>query len=56
MAVLYLSGYPSSAIGQYEGLTGAAAFLQKPFRLNELLEKVREILDERKRHRGEEVD
>jgi two-component system, cell cycle sensor histidine kinase and response regulator CckA len=45
MKVLYMSGYPDNAIVQHGMLEKGTAFLQKPFSLNELERKVREILD-----------
>jgi PAS domain S-box-containing protein len=41
MKILYMSGYP----GQREALDSGTEFLQKPFTLNTLEAKVREILD-----------
>ncbi len=43
--VLYMSGYTSSAAGHQGGLPEGQAFLQKPFSLDALLRKVREVLD-----------
>jgi DNA-binding response OmpR family regulator len=43
--VLYLSGYPDEQLG-HEGVVAAdAAFLAKPFRADELRERVRSVLD-----------
>lgn len=42
--VLYLSGYAEDAILNEDGIDNAAAFLQKPFTLQNLSRKVREIL------------
>jgi len=43
--VLYVSGYPDEAQGG-RGLPGPGrAFLQKPFAVEALLRKVREVLD-----------
>jgi CheY-like chemotaxis protein len=42
--VLYMSGYASAAAG-HQGLPEHHAFLQKPFSLDVLLRKVREVLD-----------
>ncbi len=49
MQVIYVSGYADEAIGDPEMLKAGAAFLQKPFTLDSLVRKVREILDLRKR-------
>jgi two-component system, cell cycle sensor histidine kinase and response regulator CckA len=43
--VLYMSGYTSSAAGYQGGLPEGHAFLQKPFSIDVLLRKVREVLD-----------
>ena len=45
MKVIYVSGYADEAIGDPQMLAAGAAFLQKPFSLDTLLRKVREILD-----------
>jgi len=45
MKVLYMSGYPDNTIVQHGVLEPGTAFLQKPFTLNALEQKVREILD-----------
>jgi len=42
--VLYLSGYTEDAIVTQGGLTAGTAFLQKPFTLQNLAKKVREVL------------
>jgi len=42
--VLFLSGYTEDAIAQEGGLEPGAAFLQKPFTLQNLARKVREVL------------
>ncbi len=42
--VIFISGYTDSVILQLGGLTRGAAFLQKPFPPEKLLEKVREVL------------
>jgi two-component system cell cycle sensor histidine kinase/response regulator CckA len=44
--VLFMSGYFSEAILQQGILTPGAQFLQKPFTPSELLERVRQVLDE----------
>jgi two-component system, cell cycle sensor histidine kinase and response regulator CckA len=43
--VLYLSGYTDNAIVHRGVLSPGEAFLQKPFRADDLLNKVREVLD-----------
>jgi two-component system cell cycle sensor histidine kinase/response regulator CckA len=45
MHVLYMSGYPDNTIVQHGVLEPGTAFLQKPFTINALELKVREILD-----------
>ena len=42
--VLYLSGYTEDAIGSEGTIESGAAFLQKPFTLQTLSRKVREVL------------
>ena len=42
--VLYLSGYTEDAIATQGALTPGTAFLQKPFTLQNLAKKVREVL------------
>jgi PAS domain S-box-containing protein len=46
MKVLYMSGYTGSTIDRHGLLESGAALLQKPFEIEELACKVREILDE----------
>jgi two-component system, cell cycle sensor histidine kinase and response regulator CckA len=43
--VLFMSGYTDQAIGPHAGLSPGAHFLQKPFSLTALLEKVRVVMD-----------
>jgi signal transduction histidine kinase/ActR/RegA family two-component response regulator len=45
MRVIYMSGYADEAIGDPDVLAAGAAFLQKPFSLDVLVRKIREILD-----------
>jgi DNA-binding response OmpR family regulator len=42
--VLYLSGYTEDAITSDGSIEGGTAFLQKPFSLQNLSRKVREVL------------
>jgi len=46
LKVLYMSGYTDDAIAQRGVLEPGTAYLQKPFNLDELAAKVRELLDE----------
>jgi DNA-binding NtrC family response regulator len=46
MSVLYISGYTDDAILRH-GMLGTTAFLEKPFELDSLLRKVRELLNSR---------
>jgi two-component system cell cycle sensor histidine kinase/response regulator CckA len=43
--VIYLSGYADEALGDRQVLENGAAFLQKPFALESLVRKIREVLD-----------
>jgi nitrogen-specific signal transduction histidine kinase/ActR/RegA family two-component response regulator len=43
--VLFMSGYTADVIAHQGVLDDAVAFIQKPFSMNDLLEKVREVLD-----------
>ncbi len=43
--VIYMSGYTRSAAAQNGPIEGGEAFLQKPFSLDTLLHKVREVID-----------
>ncbi|MBA2355829.1 MAG: response regulator [Acidobacteria bacterium] len=46
LKVIFVSGYADEAIGDRRMLEDGAAFLQKPFTLDDLLRKVREVLGE----------
>ncbi len=46
LKVLYLSGHPADAVFPHTGPHAEAAFLQKPFAVDDLARKVREVLDE----------
>lgn len=48
--VLYMSGHAHDALARFPGLDGKAAFIQKPFALDTLAQKLREVLS------GESVD
>jgi CheY-like chemotaxis protein len=45
MKVLFMSGYPENAIVQHGTLAKGVMYLQKPFTLNALTHKVREVLN-----------
>jgi PAS domain S-box-containing protein len=45
LKVLYISGYTDDSIFRHGVLEGGMSFLQKPFNLKALAEKVREVLD-----------
>ncbi|HXF96089.1 MAG TPA: PAS domain S-box protein [Gemmatimonadales bacterium] len=47
LRVLYISGYPGDAVVRRGAISPDAAFLQKPFMPEELVRKVREMLDGR---------
>jgi DNA-binding response OmpR family regulator len=47
ISVLYLSGYTEDAVITHGALAPGTAFLQKPFTLQSLAEKVREVLRSR---------
>jgi two-component system cell cycle sensor histidine kinase/response regulator CckA len=46
MRVLYMSGYTGDAIANHGVRAESMAFLPKPFTLEDLLRKVREVLDQ----------
>jgi two-component system cell cycle sensor histidine kinase/response regulator CckA len=43
--VLYMSGYTDEALGRHGVLEPGTFLLQKPFRIGEISQKVREVLD-----------
>jgi two-component system cell cycle sensor histidine kinase/response regulator CckA len=45
LKVLFMSGYPQDVLGKEANLDGGANFLQKPFSMQALKNKVREVLD-----------
>jgi two-component system cell cycle sensor histidine kinase/response regulator CckA len=45
LKVLFVSGYPEDAVGKKRLIEDGAPFLGKPFKPNDLLRKIREILD-----------
>jgi two-component system, cell cycle sensor histidine kinase and response regulator CckA len=45
LKVIYMSGYTDDALGDRRMLDGGTPFLQKPFTLDTLVQKVREVLD-----------
>lgn len=46
LKVLYISGYSQEAVASNGKISSGTAFLSKPFRLDALLHKVRDLLDE----------
>jgi DNA-binding NtrC family response regulator len=48
--VLYMSGYPDDAIVRHGILDANAAFIQKPFSLDGLTKKIRDVLDHESPH------
>ena len=47
LKVLYISGYTDDSIFRHGVLEGGVAFLQKPFNLKALAQKIREVFDSR---------
>jgi DNA-binding response OmpR family regulator len=45
LLVLYISGYPDRRESNLDDSQAGQAYLQKPFTLNQLVHKVREVLD-----------
>jgi two-component system cell cycle sensor histidine kinase/response regulator CckA len=45
LKVLYISGYTDDSVFRHGVLEGGMEFLQKPFNLKALAQKIREILD-----------
>jgi FixJ family two-component response regulator len=43
--VLYMSGYTGNIMGNQDVPASSANFIQKPFTLEDLAQKVREVLD-----------
>ncbi len=43
--VLFMSGHPESSIVHHGMLNPGVAFIQKPFRANQMIRKIRELLD-----------
>jgi two-component system cell cycle sensor histidine kinase/response regulator CckA len=52
LKVIFVSGYADEAIGDRRMLEDGASFLQKPFTLEELLKKVRQVLADRRASRA----
>ena len=52
MRILFMSGYSDEAVQRHGELSGAAAFLEKPFTERALARKVREVLDAGRLERG----
>ena len=45
IAVLFMSGYTDDAVMRHGVVAPGSAFLQKPFALEDLLQRVRSLLD-----------
>jgi len=52
MKVLYMSGYPDNAISHYGVLEQGLTYIQKPFTIDRLTRKLREVLDQHGREIG----